>query len=75
MSDLKTSFQITEVKAHCTSANGKIKEGNKYTVIYTRENTFPDRTSGVVVGGQIYNEPVAEYPIEWFSLEDWEELK
>jgi hypothetical protein len=75
MSDLKMALTITKVTAHITSPDGKVKMGGKYTVIYTRENTFSDRTSGVVVALQLYNEPVAEYPIEWFSLEDWEELK
>tara|TARA_R110002020_G_scaffold90011_1_gene219498 strand:+ start:439 stop:672 length:234 start_codon:yes stop_codon:yes gene_type:complete len=73
MTELKMSLQITKVKAHCTSPDGKVKEGDNYTVIYTREDTFPDGTSGVVIALQIYNEPVAEYPIEWFSLENWEE--
>jgi len=61
-----------EVKAQMTSHDGRLEKGKLYPVIYTREVTHPDRSSNVVVALAEYDKAIQEYPINWFSIEDWE---
>ena len=63
-----------EVKAQITSHDRRLEKGKLYLVIYTREVTHSDRTTSVVVALAEYNEAIQEYPINWFSIEDWVEV-
>lgn len=61
-----------QVKAQMTSHDGRIRKGELYLVIYTREVIHADKSSNVVVALFEYDKATQEYPIDWFSIEDWE---
>lgn len=69
---MKFAVVPKEVKAQMTSHDGRLEKGKNYLVIYTREAIHPDKTSNVVVALAEYDKAVQEYPISWFSIEDWE---
>jgi hypothetical protein len=69
---MKFALIPKEVKAQITSHDRRLEKGKNYLVIYTREVTHGDRTTNVVVALAEYNEAIQEYPINWFSIEDYE---
>ena len=76
MPNMKTNLTIKLVTLRQSPPVGyTIEHEKKYIVIYTREVTNADGSSGVVVALQEYDLPVTEYPLSWFSLEDWDEAE
>lgn len=65
------NFSITpkQVKAQMTSHDKRLVKGESYLVIYTREITYRDGTTHVVVALAEDNKEIQEYPIRWFSLD------
>jgi|3_EtaG_2_1085321.scaffolds.fasta_scaffold02599_15 hypothetical protein len=74
MTDMTTNLQLKQVKAQLVPLDHTIKAGVTYLVIYTREVTHVDKSSTVMVALQEYDLPVTEYPLSWFSIEDWTEV-
>jgi hypothetical protein len=69
---MKFALIPKEVKAQMTTHDERLEKGKLYPVIYTREDTYPNGSKNVVVALAEYDKPVKEYPISWFSIEDYE---
>ena len=69
---MKFALIPKEVKAQMTSHDERLEQGKLYPVIYTREATYPNGKTDVVVALAEYDKAVREYPIRWFSIEDYQ---
>lgn len=69
---MKFALIPKEVKAQMTTHDERLEKGKLYPVIYTREITYPNGMDEVVVALAEYDKAVKEYPIRWFSIEDYE---